>query len=239
MVGGAGVNHALALGERVRPSSRQVCPVCRWEGYRFRTFVSPDTVIPACICPVCGSFDRHRHLVRGMRAELAARDRVPRTLLGLSLSRAMQYLLAHEGLGRCFLTDYDRRDPRYMPEAICDLSRAGFRAAAFDWVVCSHVLEHVPELERSVDELHRLLRPGGLAWIQVAYQEGLAESRPIPADPHDLDAHVWRIGADFTARLERPGWTVTLEHAAALPAAVRQRHGIHPVERYWLVRKAG
>jgi len=237
MLVGVGVNQLLGFSERLRPASRQVCPVCRWEGRRFRTFVSPEIVIPASICPVCGSLERQRHVVLGMREVLADKAHVPRTLLGLSISGAMSYLLAHEGLGRCFRSDYDRRDPRYAPDVIIDLARAGFREDAFDWVVCSHVLEHIPDFDAAVSELVRILRPGGLAWIQVAYQEGLTESHPITLDPRDFDAHAWRFGQDFTARLRRPGWTVTVHEAAALSPQVRQRHGIHPVERYWLARK--
>ena len=237
MVIGVGVNRLLDLDERLRSGGGQSCPVCRWEGRRFRTFVSPDIVIPASICPVCGSFDRHRHLVLGMREVLADRARVPRTLLGLSLSPAMSYLLAHEGLGRCFKSDYDRRDPRHEPEVVADLARAGFGDAVFDWVVCSHVLEHVPDLDPAVDELLRILRPGGLAWIQVAYREDLAASRRIPLDLDDIDAHAWRFGADFATRLARPGWAVSCELASRLAPEVRRRHGIHAIERYWLARR--
>ncbi len=237
MVTGAGVNQLLGASERLRPSVRQECPVCGWRGRRFRTFISPDAVIPASICPRCGSFDRHRHLVLGVRDELASTVAIPRRILGLSLSPAMTYLLAHEGLGRCFRSDYDRRDPRCAPEMVMDLVRAGIADGAFDWVVCSHVLEHIPDLAPAVDELVRILRPGGVAWIQVALQEGLDTSRRIPLDPHDFDAHAWRFGDDVDALLARPGWRITCVRARDLPPEVRRLHGIHPVERYWQARR--
>jgi SAM-dependent methyltransferase len=237
MIAGAGHNYLLAGGERLRTSTRHECPVCRWQGRSFRTYISPDSVIPGCICPRCGSFDRQRFLVFGMRKALDEKAPIPRTLLGLSLSPAMSYLLAHEGLGRCFRSDFDRRDPRFQPDVIADLRQAGFGDGAFDWILCSHVLEHIPQLPAAVDELVRLLRPGGRAWIQIAYLEELTTSHPIELDPHDFDAHAWRFGADFTALLQRPGWTVVAEQALTLPAAVRRRHGIHPVERYWVGRK--
>jgi SAM-dependent methyltransferase len=239
MIVGAGSNWLLGLGDRLRRSGRRECPVCRWQGNSFRTFLSPDDVIPGCICPLCGSFDRQRYLALGMREALAEPAAVPRTLLGLSLTPAMSYLLAHEGLGRCFHVDYDRVDARYRPEAAIDLRRAGFATGSFDWIVCSHVLDHIPELEPAVDELVRLLRPGGRAWIQVAYQEGLARSHPIARDPRLLDAHAWRFGEDFTALLARPGWEMAARHAAALAPDVRRRHGIHTVERYWVGRREG
>ncbi len=237
MVLGVGQNQLLAASERLIASARQECPLCGWRGRRFRTFISPGSVIPASICPQCGSFDRHRHLVLGVRDELASSGEIPQRILGLSLSPAMTYLLAHEGLGRCFRSDYDRRDPRCTPEMVVDLSGAGIADGAFDWVVCSHVLEHIPDLAAAVDELVRVLRPGGVAWIQVALQQGLDRSRRIPLDPGDFDAHAWRFGADFDDLLARPGWQTTCVRAAALTAEARQKHGIHPVERYWLARR--
>lgn len=237
MLGAAAGDQALALGERLRPGKQRECPVCRWRGRRFRTFLAPGDVIGDSICPRCGSFDRQRFLVFGMRGVLAGGSPVPRTLLGLSLSRAMGYLLAHEGLGRCFRSDFDRRDPRYQPDVAVDLRLAGFRDASFDWILCSHVLDHIPQLEQAVDEMVRLLRPGGLAWIQVAYQEDLERSHRLPHDRRILDDHAWRFGHDFTSLLHRPAWTVDAEHAAALPPELRRRHGIHPVERYWVARK--
>jgi SAM-dependent methyltransferase len=237
MIAGAAHNGLLGFGERLASSDRRECPVCRWSGRAFRTFISPDDVIPDSICPRCGSFDRQRYLVHGMRRVLADRSRVPRTLLGLSLSRAMSYLVAHEGLGRCFRTDFDRVDPRFQPDAVIDLCRAAFGGESFDWIICSHVLDYITNLDDAIDELVRLLRPGGTAWIQVAYQEDLDRSRAVARKPRDPDAHVWRFGADFSTLLQRPGWDVSAEHAAFLQPEVRRRHGIHPVERYWVGRK--
>ncbi len=237
MVVGVGVNRLLAVSEKMRPADHHTCPVCLWQGRRFRTYISPRQVIPASICPECGSFDRHRQLVLGMREALQRDGGVPQHILGLSLSPAMTYLLAHEGLGRCFKSDFDRRDPRHEPEVIADLTRAGFADGSFDWIVCSHVLEHIPDATAAVDEMLRLLRPGGTAWIQVAYHEQLPRSHPIDMDAGAFDAHAWRFGPDFTDLLARPGWEVACVPASDLEPSLRQRHGIHPVERYWVARR--
>ncbi|MEZ4387334.1 MAG: methyltransferase domain-containing protein [Candidatus Krumholzibacteriia bacterium] len=238
MVVGAAGNAVLGVGERVARRGPRECPVCRWQGLRFRAYIAPEVVIPACICPRCGSFDRHRHLVLGMREWLAREVKVPGRILGLSLSPAMAYLLAHEGLGRCFRSDLDRTDPRIEIDVVADLTRAGYRDDAFDWVVCSHVLEHIAELAPAVDELRRILAPGGVAWLQMAWNDDLAESHPIAVDPHAIDAHAWRFGRDIDRLLARPGWTVTRVHAGDLAADLRQRHGIHPDERYWVLRRS-
>lgn len=51
-----------------------------------------------------------------------------------------------------------------------------FVNAAFDVVLCSHVIEHVPDLAPALAELCRVLRPGGLAIVGVP-NEGCATAR--------------------------------------------------------------
>jgi MoaA/NifB/PqqE/SkfB family radical SAM enzyme/SAM-dependent methyltransferase len=42
------------------------------------------------------------------------------------------------------------------------LADAGYESESFDLVYMSHVLEHVPDLGKTVDEVFRILRPGGI-----------------------------------------------------------------------------
>ena len=41
------------------------------------------------------------------------------------------------------------------------------QAQTYDWITCSHVLEHVHEPHQLLQSLHRLLRPGGTLWLQT------------------------------------------------------------------------
>jgi SAM-dependent methyltransferase len=197
-------------------------------------------VIPACICPACGSFDRHRHLALGIRDELARNpDRQPRRLLGFSLSAAMHLVLQREGLSRCFRCDVAVDDDRFIPDFVTDLRCVGLGHAVFDWILCSHVLEHIDDLDACLDELVRLLRPEGLAWIQVPLEPGLDRSRLIEVDPHRSHAHAWQFGKDFTDLLKRPAWSVSeIVAGQTMSAENLDRLGIDPVERFWIGRKA-
>jgi len=235
----AAENALLPVGETALAPGTRHCPVCGWRGRRFRNFLSADEIVRHCICPSCGSFDRHRQLVLAVREELAHLGTgSPEVMVGFSLSTAMRYVLEHEGLARCFRCDIDAAERRFSPDFTADLRRAPLRSDSVDWIFCSHVLEHIPELEFCVDELLRILRPGGAAWIQVPFEPDLAHSRRIPVDPRRAHAHAWQFAPDFAHLLTRPGWTVT-EHVAGdtLAAADLRRHAIDPLERYWLARK--
>ncbi len=237
---GALENFLLLLGERTALGAFRECPVCGWRGYRFRNFLSSDEVIRHCICPGCGSFDRHRHLVLGVREELAANpDRTPEVMIGFSLSTALRFALEHEGLARCFRSDIDAADRRFSPDLVMDLRQTPLLDGAVDWVFCSHVLEHIPELEICVDEILRFLKPGGAAWIQVPFEPGRAHSRQIQIDPHRAHAHAWQFAPDFGTLIERPGWTVREVIAGEnMSPEDLKRYGIDPRERYWLTRKS-
>jgi SAM-dependent methyltransferase len=48
---------------------------------------------------------------------------------------------------------------------LSDGTRLPFPSAAFDGVFCSNMLEHTPTPEGIFDEIERVLRPGGWAWV--------------------------------------------------------------------------
>lgn len=241
VVFGAAGNALLPLAEKMVPGGSRQCPVCGWRGRAFRAFLSSDEVIPGCICPGCGSFDRHRQLVLGVRMELAqcrGSQSGPRMILGYSLSTALRFLLEHEGVARCFRTDIAVGDNRFAPDFVSDLRRTPFGKETFDWIFCSHVLEHIQELDLCVNEILRMLKPGGVAWVQVPFEPGIAHSRRIEIDPHRAHAHAWQFAPDFGTLIERDGWEVTeIVAEQMLPAEERRRCGIDGRERFWQARK--
>lgn len=46
-----------------------------------------------------------------------------------------------------------------------------FRSNTFALVLSQAVIEHVCDPQRMVDEIHRVLRPGGLVWAEVAFMQ--------------------------------------------------------------------
>ena len=174
----------------------------------------------------------------GVRAKLRERGHAPAAMVGFSLSPALRFLLEHEGLARCFRSDIDAGDSRFAPDFAADLRRTPLLDGSVDWIFCSHVLEHIAELDLCLDEIHRILRGGGTAWLQVPFEPGLAHSRRIPIDPFRAHAHAWQFAPDFGTLLERPGWAVAEVIARdVVPAAERKRHGIDADERYWIIHK--
>ncbi|MBT8268575.1 MAG: class I SAM-dependent methyltransferase, partial [Bacteroidia bacterium] len=47
---------------------------------------------------------------------------------------------------------------------ICDLP---FDDNSYDFIICNHVLEHIPDDKKAMSELFRILKPGGRAILQI------------------------------------------------------------------------
>jgi SAM-dependent methyltransferase len=56
-------------------------------------------------------------------------------------------------------------------DVICDIDRAmlPFRDSSFGTIWVIHVIEHVADVVRTVEELHRLARPGGVIVIETPH----------------------------------------------------------------------
>ena len=87
-----------------------------------------------------------------------------------------------------------------------------FRDAAFDAVLCNHVLEHVPELPRALAELVRVLRPGGLLIVGVPNEGclmGRARNRYVqPAIGRTTDHVHFFTASSLVAALRATGLAV-------------------------------
>jgi SAM-dependent methyltransferase len=149
---------------------RAACPVC---GGRFRRFGDlPQR--PRVVCPRCGSYERQRAIALLL-------DRRP-ALLGDA--RSLLHLAAEPALAarireraphlRHVSADLHRPDA----DLRLDLQATGLPDASFDAVLCSHVLEHVPDDAAALAEIRRVLTPGGWALIVV------------PQDPRHATTHV-------------------------------------------------
>jgi SAM-dependent methyltransferase len=64
-------------------------------------------------------------------------------------------------------------------DIVGDLHDVPREAASVDTVIATEVLEHCYDPVRAVDELHRLLRPGGVCLLSTRF------IHPYHADPHD------------------------------------------------------
>jgi SAM-dependent methyltransferase len=152
-------------------------------------------------CPFCGATD-HDRLYALYLDELLAKQRgsggirivdfAPVRCLSAYIRRKLQN---HPGTYRTadlFMPNVDDKVD------LMDLRI--YRAGQFDFFVCSHVLEHVPDDRKALRELFRITSPGGSGIVMVPMPLDVAE---VDEDPSVTDeAERWRrFGQDDHVRL--------------------------------------
>lgn len=207
------------------------CPICN---SRIRRFRSRRT------CPICRSRDRHRLAYVIMQRETDLLTRPQARLLHLApepcLTRALR-----RALGPRYV-DADLHNPRVR---LClDVQQMPLADASYDGVYCSHVLEHVQDDLRALTELYRVLRPGGIALIQVpiirdaTFRDPSITTRRERLRVYGQVDHFIAYGPDFADRVRSRGFDVTTLRAGAyLTENERLRLDIDPAECLFLCQR--
>jgi SAM-dependent methyltransferase len=200
---------------------RHQCPICGW---RLREFATSDTGVVNSVCPYCWSSERHRLLWLYLTREFKPAGRVlhfaPERGIARQLARreGVEYVTVDLAPGRAMMT--------------ADLVELPFTDQQFDLVLCSHVLEHVPDDRRAMREIRRVLRPGGHAILQHPIDEGREQTFEdwSKTTPEERDAafyqfdHVRIYGRDFAERLAESGLSAELvRYADRVPESERER----------------
>jgi SAM-dependent methyltransferase len=90
------------------------------------------------------------------------------------------------------------RNPRTAADVLCDLDHFPwpFRDSSFDELYATHVIEHVADVIRTMEEFHRLVRPGGRVHIVTPHYTDFS-SFCDPTHRWHLNSYSFRyFGAD-------------------------------------------
>lgn len=190
-------------------SKRVRCPVCGWTGARFAPSRKPRR--PNRICPACGSSERCRALI----LLLEKLGPVPAGTRLIEVAPINTVQPTAEALGYTY-SSVDLRSPR--ARVLADLTAMPFEAASAPVIVCSHVLEHVPDDATAVRELARVAGPDGRVLVVVPRDENRSITFEVEgADPADYERlygqsdHVRIYGRDLEDRWRAAGVDVSVE----------------------------
>lgn len=163
---------------------------------------------PDVSCPQCGSLDRHRFLAL-LLACLRPTLGTIGVLLDVAPSPQVTPMLAKLGADKHIR--FDLGADNRLVDVVGSLTDAPFDDDFVDLLVCFHVLEHIPDDRAAMREIARLLRPGGVAILQVPWRPG-KQTDEDPDAPADVRIkrfgqadHVRYYGDDFEDRLVEAG----------------------------------
>jgi len=183
------------------------------DGRSYRKFLpyGYEVVRENVLAPGTLSLERHRlcwlYLTR--KTDLFVK---PQKLLHFAPEQA--FLKRFKKLEHLDYTTTDLNSPIADVKAdICDLP---FDDESFDFIICNHVLEHIPDDTKALSELFRVLRTGGTAILQVPYKASLDRTLEDPSitDPAERQKifgqydHVRLYGLDYFDKLSDAGFKV-------------------------------
>ncbi len=196
------------LGRRSLSSVNRFCPVCGCT----EPFEPGPNGRPAAVCPQCGSLERHRLIWMFLCHETDLLTR-PQRLLHFAPERCFRTRFA--GLQTLDYVTADLYSP--LADKKVDIQAMPFPDDSFDFIICGHVLEHIPDDRKAMAELLRVLRPGGRSLVNVPLRNGPTYEDPSIVTPeartqhfgqHD---HVRYYGLDIADRLREVGFLVDVE----------------------------
>jgi SAM-dependent methyltransferase len=199
---------------------KKFCPICETGRFEFQPFGKPQP--RNAVCPNCYSLEGHRLIWKYLNEKTNL------------FSGKQKEKLSHFAPEHCFQKNFSkRREIEYFPcdfspelydckDAVnpvlkVDIINIPFPEESFDVILCSHVLEDIPDDARAMSELFRVLRKGGWAILQVpidykrekTYEDFSIvspEAREIAFGQND---HVRWDGRDYKERLAKAGFVVT------------------------------
>lgn len=221
---------------------RHECGLCHAKLRRFAMFFySPTHPGLPVQCPFCQSQPRTRQQWWWMQ-QSGLLQGAPR-LLHVAPEESLTRRLHLESQARITSVDL-LRDDVDVQASLTDLP---FDDGSYDLVLCSHVLEHIPDDLAAMKEMHRVLSPDGVALIAVP----LSSSPTVDGDDHMTDAerdaafgqpdHVRLYGFDIVDRLTSAGFDVEqvrLPDALQLPPASLHHFGLHGDDTLFVCRRA-
>lgn len=185
------------------------CPICNYRG-PFRNFRPSTGKRPHAKCPQCGALERHRlqFLV------------INKVFMNIETKELRMLHFAPEDFFKdTFRTSfggYETADIS-MPDVdhTVDLQALPFASGSYDLVYASHVLEHIPDDDKAISEIRRILSPGGIAILPVPIVNPTTVEYPQP-NPYET-MHVRAPGMDYFERYAKHFDTINLYRSEDFP----------------------
>ena len=185
----------------LRKGSNFFCPVCK---FSFKKTYDKH----AKFCPKCGSAERQRLTWLYLEKNILKNDKI--SFLHIAPERKFK-----ENLKKNENLQYSNID-LYSPVADTkmDITNLTYSNNTFDLVLCSHVLEHIPEDKKAMSEIFRVLKSQGIAIILVPIFGNETKEDLTMTDPYfrrvnyHQEDHVRLYGMDVQERLKSVGFHV-------------------------------
>jgi hypothetical protein len=120
-----------------------------------------------------------------------------------------------------------------LADVKADICNLPFEDNQYDIILCNHVLEHIPDDTKAMQELYRVLKPGGMTILQipqdlkrkVTFADDTITDQKERAKIFGQYDHVRIYGIDYFDKLRSIGFTVIEEdYTIKIPAELVEKY---------------
>ncbi len=187
------------------------CPVCEKSFSKFLSYGSDVAHRENVLCPYDLTLERHRLMWLYLKST--------------DFFTAENLSLLHIAPEQCFHGSFKKQDNlSYLTGDLVspiadmhfDLHKIPLEENRFERIFCNHVLEHVEDAQQCMNELFRVMKPGGWGIFQVPqdFTREKTYEDPSITSPEEREKHFWQkdhvrlFGKDYPDWLRRAGFQV-------------------------------
>ena len=186
------------------------CPVC---GKHYRKFLPYGYVISRenALCPNCLALERHRLLWLFLKDKTNIfKDEVSFLHIAPELC-FIDYFRKQKNIK---YTTADLESP--WADVHLNVEDMPLETSSYDFVMANHILEHVDNLDKALNEIYRVLKPGGMAILlspinpkrEITYEDKTITD-PLKREKHfGQKDHVREFGLDYSKVLSKEGMEI-------------------------------
>lgn len=194
-------------------------------------------------CPRCGSHDRERHLFMYLRAADLLNHMPGTAILHFAPEKHLRRFIQQAGPAVYVPCDLY---PQGTDVQRVDMENIEFEAETFDLVIANHVLEHVSDVRKALEEIRRVLKPAGYAILQTPFSQRLQstwsdsgiDSPQARLQAFGQEDHVRMFGQDIFSTITNAGFlSLVTTHDNILHDYDSQKYGVNVAEPFFLFQK--
>ncbi|MEE1962414.1 methyltransferase domain-containing protein [Allomuricauda taeanensis] len=213
------------------------------DGQSFRSFLPYGYENPRenVLSPSTLSLERHRLLWLYLKNET---DFFTKTHQVLHFAPEQAFYKRFRRLKNIEYTTTDLNSP--LADVKADICNLPFADHSFDVILCNHVLEHIPNDTKAMQELFRVMKPGGWGIFQIpqdlkrerTFEDDTITDKKERAKIFGQYDHVRIYGRDYFDKLRSVGFTVEeVDYTSVLPKEAVERYRLAKGEIIPLARK--
>ena len=226
-----------------------ICPICNSTYREFDSFGLSKR--ENAKCHNCGSLERHRLLFLYIdeKFKIFGDSTNPVRLLHFAPEKMFYDLFSNNSFIEYTPCDLFPEDYAFNGGAEVskvDITRIPFADESFDFILCNHVLEHIPNDKLAMSELYRVLSKGGNGIIQApidydrkqTYEDFSITSPKEREKAFGQHDHVRWYGQDYKTRLQNAGFIVNEDdYVTKFSPDEIFKYGLMPSELIYHCRK--